>query len=180
MDIDMPTTDPQDEIFPVVNERGEVIGKTTRREAHCDPMLIHPVIGIFVFNPRGEMLIQKRSATKDTDPHHWTISVGGHMRYGDTPVEAAMREAREEIGLDAKPERLRLLGETLIRGSRESEYWYGYRYDMETLPDLTPHPEEVAEIKFVSLSELGALIGNPAVAWSEDPKALILKYILRK
>ena len=175
MDIDMHTTDPQDEIFPVVNERGEVIGRTTRREAHRNPALIHPVIGIFVFNSLGEMLIQKRSATKDTDPHHWTISVGGHMQYGDTPIEAAVREAREEIGLTIWRERLHLLGEVLMRSPVESEYWYGYRYDMPEEASLKAHPDEVAEIKFVPLSELRAIIDDPAVAWSEDPRMLIKK-----
>ena len=174
----MHTTDPQDEIFPLVDERGEVIGKTTRREAHGNPALIHPVVGIFVFNPRGEMLIQKRSATKDMDPNCWTISVGGHMHEGDTPIEAAVREAQEEIGIAVVPERLRLLGTVLKWGTRETEFWYGYRYDLIEEATLVPHPDEVAELRFVSMDTLRHMIEDPLVPWAEDPKMLIKKYIL--
>ena len=174
----MHTTDPQDETFPIVNERGEVIGKTTRREAHRNRNLIHPAIGIFVFNPRGEMLLQKRSATKDLGPNCWTLSVGGHMRYGTTPIDTAVREASEEIGIAIRPEQLTLLGELVSRNPEETEYWYVYRCDLTQDVKLTPDPQEVAELKFVSLDELRVMINDPAVEWSEDPKMLIQKFIL--
>ncbi len=174
----MNTTDPQDEVFPVVNERGEVIGKTTRGEAHRDRTLIHPVIGVFVFNPQGDLLLQKRSATKDLGPNCWTLSVGGHVRFGGDPRETAVREVEEEIGLIIPPARLVLIGETLTATEEESEYWYLYRYDMPGDSPLKAHPDEVAELRFVSLDDLQHMIADPHVEWSEDPKALILKYIL--
>jgi len=174
----MPTTDPQDEIFPLVNEHGEVVGRTTRRQAHSDRTIIHPSVGIFVFNPRGEMLIQKRSATKDFEPGCWTLSVGGHVQHGDTPVIAAVREAKEEVGLDILPEKLQALGEVLTRNVRETEYWYGFRYDMPTEVSLTAHPDEVAELQFVPLKELRGMIDDPAIQWSEDAKRLIKDFIL--
>ncbi|OGL78498.1 hypothetical protein A3J43_03925 [Candidatus Uhrbacteria bacterium RIFCSPHIGHO2_12_FULL_54_23] len=174
----MSITDPQDEIFPLVNERGEIIGKTTRREAHSNPALIHPVVGIFVFNPRGGMLLQKRSAQKDLNPNCWTISVGGHMHYGDTPVEAAVREAKEEIGLEIDAERLHPLGEGLKRNTKETEYWYGFRYDLLEDVTLVAHPDEVAELRFVPLDELRRMMRDPSVLWAADPKRLIQAFIL--
>jgi len=175
----MITTDPQDEVFPVVNEHGEVIGTTTRGEAHRNRALIHPAIGIFVFNPRGELLLQKRSATKDLGPNCWTISVGGHVRYGGEPKETAVREAEEEVGLTIPRDQLMLIGEILTATEIESEYWYLYRYDMPEEFPLKAHPDEVAELRFVSLKELRSMIGDPGIEWSEDPKALIMKYILK-
>lgn len=174
----LPTTDPQDEIFPVVNERGEVIGKTTRREAHSNPAIIHPAIGIFVFSPRGEVLLQKRSATKDLGPNCWTLSVGGHIGYGTTPIETAIREASEEIGIAIEPEQLTLLGELVSKTAEETEYWYVYRCDLTREVELVPNPQEVAELRFVSLDELRRMISDPAIEWSEDPKMLIQKFIL--
>jgi len=124
------------------------------------------------------MLIQKRSATKDMDPNCWTISVGGHMHEGDTPITAAVREAKEEIGLEIDAEQLHLLGEVLKQGTRETEYWYGFRYDLLEDAVLTGHPDEVAELRFVSLEELRKMIHDPAIAWAEDPKKLITDFML--
>lgn len=71
------TTDPLYEIFPIVNEKDLVVGKISRKEAHNDPNIIHRAAGVFVFNSKGKLLIQKRSETKDTFPGCWDISVGG-------------------------------------------------------------------------------------------------------
>ena len=59
----MPHQSP-DEIFDVVNERDEVIGRATRSEVH-ERGLLHRAVHIFVFNSRGELFIQKRSMSKD-------------------------------------------------------------------------------------------------------------------
>jgi len=73
------TTDNQNEIFDIVNEEDRVIGQTTRGEAHGNPKLMHRSIGVVIFNSKGEIFLQQRSATKDTDPLKWTISCSGHV-----------------------------------------------------------------------------------------------------
>jgi isopentenyldiphosphate isomerase len=79
------TTDPQDEIFDVVDENDSVIGQTTRGEAHQNPKLIHRVVHIWIINEKGEILIQQRSMTKDGAPGMWDISCGGHVEKGQDP-----------------------------------------------------------------------------------------------
>ncbi|MFA4872487.1 MAG: NUDIX domain-containing protein [Patescibacteria group bacterium] len=174
----MYTTDPQDEIFPVVNEQGVAVGRTTRREAHRNRELIHPVIGIFVFDTQNRVLLQKRSATKDLNPHCWTLSVGGHIKYGDTPIDTAVREIEEEIGISVNAEQLTLLGTMVTRNEVQSEYWYVYRYDLPAVAPLKAHPDEVAELKFVTLAELKRMIHDQKVIWGEDPKKVIKQFIL--
>ena len=176
----MYTTDPQDEIFPVVNEQGVVIGRTTRREAHRNRELIHPVIGIFVFDTRERVLLQKRSATKDLNPHCWTVSVGGHIKHGDTPIDTAVREIEEEIGISVNSERLTLLGTMVTRNEMQSEYWYVYRYELPAEAPLKAHPDEVAELKFVTLAELARMIHDQKARWGEDPKKVIKQFILNE
>ncbi len=173
----MHTTDPQDEIFPVVNEQGVVIGRTTRREAHRNRDFIHPVIGIFIFDPQGRVLLQKRSATKDLDPHCWTLSVGGHIKYGDTPFDTTVREAVEEIGISVIPERLKPLGTMVTRDEVESGFWYVYRYDLSAEVSFKAHPKEVAELRLVTLAELKHMIYDPQISWSENPKKLIKEFV---
>ncbi|MGM9754817.1 MAG: NTP pyrophosphohydrolase, partial [Parabacteroides sp.] len=49
------------EVFPLVNEAGEVIGKATRQECHSGSKLLHPVVHLHIFNQKGDLFLQKRS-----------------------------------------------------------------------------------------------------------------------
>ena len=90
----MKISDNQNEIFDVVDENDKVIGQARRGEAHRNKKLIHRSVGVLVFNKKGELFLQQRSATKDTDPLKWTISASGHVSHnGIGPVESA------EVGL---------------------------------------------------------------------------------
>ncbi len=101
-------SDNSEEIFPVVDAAGNVVGKAMRGECHGGSMLLHPVVHLHVFNSRGELYLQKRPAWKDIQPGRWDTAVGGHVDYGETIAEALRREVREELGItDFVPGRLR-------------------------------------------------------------------------
>jgi isopentenyl-diphosphate delta-isomerase type 1 len=87
------------ELFEIVDENDLVIGVKPRRECHGNPALVHRVAHVLVFNSQGELLLQKRSETKDVQPGKWDTSVGGHLDPGETYIQAAYREAEEELGL---------------------------------------------------------------------------------
>ena len=88
----------KDEIFDVVNERDEVVGKETRREVHRRNLL-HRAVHVMVFNRQGELFLQKRSMKKDNFPGVWDSSSSGHLDAGEDYDACAVRELREEIGL---------------------------------------------------------------------------------
>jgi isopentenyldiphosphate isomerase len=92
--------DNQQEIFPIVDENGEVIGSATRGECHSGSKLLHPVVHLHVFNTKGEIYLQRRPDWKDIQPGKWDTAVGGHIDYGETPDEALNREVREELGIN--------------------------------------------------------------------------------
>ena|SRR5258708_38899357 len=96
-----------EEIFDVVNENDEVIGRNNRREVHRLG-LTHRAVHVLVFNSRGQVFLQKRSMKKDGDPGLWDSSASGHVDSGEDYDTCAVRELAEEIGLrPAKaPERL--------------------------------------------------------------------------
>ena len=99
--------DNSQEVFPLVDEQGQVIGSATRGECHSGSFLLHPVVHLHVFNSKGEVYLQKRPEWKDIQPGKWDTSVGGHIDYGETPEEALTREVREELGItDFVPERV--------------------------------------------------------------------------
>ena len=58
------------------------------------------VVGICIFNSKGEMLIQQRVAEKKFFPSLWEISVGGCSIAGETSAMSAHRELQEEMGID--------------------------------------------------------------------------------
>jgi isopentenyldiphosphate isomerase len=72
--------------------------------------LFHPTVHIWLYNAQGEILLQKRSATKDTHPSLWDVSVAGHIGAGEVIETAAQREIKEEIGLFVKPKALEKIG----------------------------------------------------------------------
>lgn len=96
-----------DEIFDVVNELDEVIGRRPRAEVHR-LMLRHRAMHLLVFNSRGEIFLQKRSMKKDCHPGAWDSSSSGHLDQGEDYEACVVREAREELGLrlGSPPERL--------------------------------------------------------------------------
>ena len=91
--------DNSEEVFPVVDSAGKVVGRATRGECHGGSMLLHPVVHLHVFNSRGELYLQKRPIWKDIQPGLWDTAVGGHVDYGETIAEALRREVREELGI---------------------------------------------------------------------------------
>lgn len=154
----MKTTDPQDEIFPVVNEKDEVIGKITRKEAHKSPHIIHRAVAILVFNGQGNLLVQKRSLTKDTCPGYWSHSVGGHVGYTKEYLPVAVRETQEELGITVSPKNLQLLGKIITTAPWEKETTQVYKYIVMDNPSLQPLPEEVSEVKFVDITTLKEML----------------------
>ena len=126
--------DNSEEVFPVVDSAGKVVGRATRGECHGGSMLLHPVVNRHVFNSRGELYLQKRPLWKDIQPGRWDTAVGGHVDYGETIAEALRREVREELGItDFVPGAVTVYP---FRSEREYELVHVFRtvYDGEVRP----------------------------------------------
>lgn len=94
------TKKPKDEEFVYyVDENDNEIGKVTRKDSVVKN-LWHRGTGIMVFNKKGEILIHRRSKTKDRFPGYWTMFFGGNVSYGETYEQNAARELLEETGLE--------------------------------------------------------------------------------
>ena len=89
------------EMFQLVDREGNPAGQASREECHGNPLLIHLVVHLHVFDPAGGSCCRRERMSKDTNPGLWDTSVGGHVRAGEDVHEALMREAREELGIDA-------------------------------------------------------------------------------
>lgn len=147
-----------DEVIDILDEQGNLIGESMlKSEAHARG-LWHYAGHIWVFNSKGEVLIQKR-ALKMSYPGLWDISAAGHVAAGEDPTEAALREMEEEIGLKTDKRDLIFLGIRKIKeyqgasfDNREHAYVFIFRFDGK-LSDLKLQKEEVEELKFIPLDE---------------------------
>jgi isopentenyl-diphosphate Delta-isomerase len=149
-----------EEIFDVVDEYDRVIGQAPRSVVHAEKRL-HRAVHVFVFNSRGELLLQKRSATKDEYPLCYTSSASGHLSAGEDYETAAPRELQEELGLSG---RLEWLAKFPAGPETSHEHTVLYR----TVTDITPRidPLEIAAATFHSLDEIAAMIAREPHAFS--------------
>ena len=128
-----------EEIFDIVNERDEVIGRLPRAQVHAEGRN-HRAVHVLVFNARGEVFLQKRSMAKDCFPGAWDSSASGHLASGEDYDDCAVRELAEEIGLvvAAAPERLFKIAACAATGH---EFCWVYRLQSEG--PFVLHPEEI-------------------------------------
>lgn len=141
--------DNNEELFPIVDEEGNITGAATRGECHSGSMLLHPVVHLHVFNSQGDIYLQKRPEWKDIQPGKWDTAVGGHVDLGESVEQALRREVSEELGItDFTPERL---PHYVFQSARERELVFPHRctYDGEIKPS-----EETDGGRFWSREEL--------------------------
>ena len=144
------------EFFPVVLPDGEVVGKALRQDCHNGSHILHPVVHLHVFSSDGKLYLQRRAMHKDLLPGYWDTAVGGHVMYGETIMQALVREVQEEIGItDFTPEHVETYR---YDSSRESEMVHVYK----TIYDgpFRWNDGEVMDGRFWSIDELRETLGQ--------------------
>lgn len=114
------------EIFDIVDENGEPTGKTKPREQVHQDGDLHRTSHVWILrhNSKGkiDILLQKRSADKDSFPGCYDISSAGHIPAGSGYIESALRELKEELGIEAEEKELE---QRLIRRISNKNIFHG-------------------------------------------------------
>lgn len=144
-----------EEMFPIVDENGNIINAATRGECHNGSRLLHPVVHLHVFNTKGEIYLQKRPAWKDIQPGKWDTAVGGHVDLGENIEQALNREVEEELGItDFTAEQVSQYVYDSVR-ERELVFVHKTVYDGEITPSA-----ETDGGRFWSMEEVKENIGK--------------------
>ncbi len=128
-----------EEIFDVVNHLDEVVGQASRGEVHRRK-LNHRAVHVLIFNSRGELFLQKRSRKKDCFPGAWDSSASGHLDRGEDYDRCAVREVREELGIELSPSPERLFK---VEACAETGHEFVWVYRGQHEGPFALHPEEI-------------------------------------
>ena len=110
------------EIFDIVDENGIPTGETIQRTVAHDKGIRHRTAHIWIVRNTDngcEVLLQQRSYNKDSFPGRYDTSSAGHIRAGDEPLDSALRELGEELGIKAEPAALTYIGKFPIQYEKE-------------------------------------------------------------
>lgn len=171
-----------EEHFDVCTPEGLPTGTTvTRSQAHAQG-LWHRSSHLWIVDGRGwpeaRILVQRRHRAKLTDPGRWDIAVAGHVSAGQTPLEAVVREAHEELGLVLDPQGLDFLGawpKEYVEpafADREWQHLFAGVWNGDVL-DLVLQAEEVTAVRWMDLAEYRARLeahdGDYVGRWEDWP-----------
>jgi isopentenyl-diphosphate delta-isomerase type 1 len=149
-----------EEIFDVVDENDQVVGQAPRSVVHAQ-QLAHRAVHVFVFNSRGELLLQKRSVRKDEYPLCYTSSASGHLGAGETYEAAAPRELEEELGLSG---RLEWLAKFSAGPNTSQEHTVLFRTTSDVSPEFDA--DEIDAVSFHSIDEIARMLEREPAMFS--------------
>ncbi|HEY2712084.1 MAG TPA: 16S rRNA (adenine(1518)-N(6)/adenine(1519)-N(6))-dimethyltransferase RsmA [Chthoniobacterales bacterium] len=130
------------EEFVIVDENDSATGVASRAEVHGNNFR-HRAVHIFIFNRKGDLLLQKRSPWKDRHPELWDSSAAGHVGAGEGYDATAERELSEELGITIKLRRVAKISASERTGQ---EFIWLYRGEHEG--PFAPAPSEIDLVQF--------------------------------
>ncbi len=153
------------EYFDVVDDNNQLLGKIEERNIVHEKGLWHREVSLWILNDKGEVLVQKRAATKIQAPNKWGTTAG-HITAGDEPIDTVIREANEEIGLSLKKEDLNFCFiNKIYKKFNDKQYnnCFQYCYYVKVNKEINEYiiqEEELSEVKYISLDELERIVNE--------------------
>lgn len=159
----------------LISENDEVLGLMEKMQAHENGIL-HRAFSVFLFNDKGEMLLQKRAAEKYHSPNQWTNACCSHPRSGETYLEAANRRLKEELGIETElTPKFHFIYKADVGGNlweHELDHVFIGNYQQ----DFNLNKEEVAEVRYISMEDLDREIKENPENFTEWFKIILEEY----
>lgn len=154
------------EIFDVCDCNGQPTGRLVERSYAHTEGICHRAAHIWIvrkINGKYQVLLQKRSENKDSFPGQFDTSSAGHIQAGDEPLESALRELSEELGIQADASQLFFAGTFPMKfdkefhgkmfRDREVAFVYCYKEPVDT-ESLVIQKEELDSVEWFDLAEV--------------------------
>jgi isopentenyl-diphosphate delta-isomerase len=157
-------------LVELVDSAGTAIGSTTVSEAHTAPGQLHRAFSVFVRDVEGRVLLQQRAASKTRFPLRWANTACGHPAPGEDLAAAAARRVAEEVGITGVD--LTPVGVYAYYAEDPETGRVEYEYDHVLVGDLPagaapkPDPAEVADLRWVTVTDLVTDLGTDARAYA--------------
>jgi isopentenyl-diphosphate delta-isomerase len=158
----------EQELVVLVNENDEPMGTMRKDKVHNKNTPLHRGLSVFLFDKQGKVLVQQRARHKLTWPGVWSNSCCGHPKPKESYEKAALREVKEELGLEVKD------------FIKVSDYRYRFKrigvVENEICPvfmgiasgEVRLDPNEVADFKWMEWNEFREELTKDGVGkWSE-------------
>jgi isopentenyl-diphosphate delta-isomerase len=146
----------------LVDETDRPVGVMEKMAAHRQALL-HRAFSVFIFNSRGEMLLQQRAPEKYHSGGLWTNACCSHPRPGEDTREAAGRRLREELGFSTQLEKLFSFTYRSDYDNGLTEYEFDHVFIGTHNEGIFPDRAEVSDYRYQSLAEIEAeLVSAPA------------------
>ncbi len=166
-----------EEHFDIVDEHDVVIGSRPSSECLAKGLL-HRAILVWLFNPLGEVYLQKRASNLLFYPGHWSASVTGHVSSGETSLQAAKREIQEELGIDCELTELGKFKTPKWRTTDKTEWEFITVFEASSSAEVILS-EETEEGKFMPQMQFKELVHSRPEIFTPDT-LLALTYYPRK
>ena len=170
------------EYLDILDENGNKTGKTKlRNEVHHDGDW-HKAVHIWIINNNGEILLQRRCASKDSHPNMLDISSAGHLQAGDDSLTGAVREIKEELNLDISPNELQFITTLKRKSNKSINNEFDDLYILRTnkkIEEMQFQKEEISEIFFVPYKKFKDMVNNkqPDLLRKDDEFEILFKLL---
>ncbi len=165
----------------LVDDQDNPIGLMPKMEAHVLGRL-HRAFSVFVFNSKGELLLQQRAYDKYHSGGQWTNTCCSHPRSGEETIDAAKRRLMEEMGMQCAISHIFSFQykAEVSEGIIENEFDHVFFGVSDNLPEI--NPSEVSAYKYVDMNTLGdELKRNPDTysAWLNICFVRVMEYYVK-
>ena len=141
------------ELVDIVDENNNLTGEVEERLVAYTKGLWRRTVSCWIMNKKGEVLLQKRTANKLSNPNKWA-KTGGQVDSGETVEEAIFREVKEELGIEIPKEQIKVVD---IHKSSDKNRRFAYNFVFVVdykIEDFKLQKEEVAEVKYVTIEDM--------------------------
>lgn len=148
------------EYIDIFDENNNPTGEIKEKNLAHEQGDFHRTAHIWIINDKNELLLQKRSASKKSHPNCWDISGAGHIRAGETVIQGAIRELKEELGVSVKENELEYIATIKsTKNSKNMEFGYVYLVHLnKEIGEYIFEDEEVQEVKYIYYKDLEKMV----------------------